>query len=391
MNATKLFLLLGLMIGFVSCQTDQENQEVTILIEELKANYAPDKRVAMWNLTFENDSLKGETDQLEALKELLVSLQEKEIEFTDAVLRLPDATIGEKTKALVTISVANIRSQPKHSAELATQALMGTPLNVLKEDSGWFLVQTPDQYLSWVDQTGIHLMTEGELEEWYQTPKLVFTDLIGYVWKTADEKEMVSDLVAGNLLTIESESNSHYFISLPDKRQGWVAKNQTQLWESWIASRNTNPESLISTAKQMMGTPYLWGGTSIKGVDCSGFTKTIFYLNGQIIPRDASQQVHEGDLIDVDKNWEKLEVGDLLFFGEKAKEDKKERVVHVGMWIGNGEFIHSRGLVRVSSFDPENPNYDEYELNRYLRTKRIVNVPSEHISSVSNLITTNQP
>jgi SH3-like domain-containing protein len=379
------------MIGFVSCQTDQEKQEVTILIEELKAIYAPDKRVALWDLTFENDSLKGETDQLEALKELLVSLQEKEIEFTDAVLRLPDVALGEKTKALVTISVANIRSQPKHSAELATQALMGTPLNVLKEDDGWFLVQTPDQYLSWVDQAGIHLMTAVELETWYRTPKLVFTDLIGYVWKTEDEKEMVSDLVAGNLLILESESNSHYFISLPDKRRGWVAKNQTQLWESWIASRNTNPESLISTAKQMMGTPYLWGGTSIKGVDCSGFTKTIFYLNGQIIPRDASQQVHEGDLVDVDKNWEKLEVGDLLFFGEKTKEDKKERVVHVGMWIGNGEFIHSRGLVRVSSFDPENPNYDEYELNRYLRTKRIVNVPSEHILSVSNLITTNQP
>lgn len=391
MNTTKLFLLLCLMIGFVSCQTDQENQEVTILIEELKAIYAPDKRVALWDLTFENNSLKGETDQLEALKELLVSLQEKEIEFTDAVLRLPDVALGEKTKALVTISVANIRSQPKHSAELATQALMGTPLTVLKEDDGWFLVQTPDQYLSWVDQAGIHLMTAGELETWYRTPKLVFTDLIGYVWKTADEKEMVSDLVAGDLLILESESNSHYFISLPDKRQGWVAKNQTQLWESWIASRNTNPESLISTAKQMMGTPYLWGGTSIKGVDCSGFTKTIFYLNGQIIPRDASQQVHEGDLVDVDKNWEKLEVGDLLFFGENAKEDKKERVVHVGMWIGNGEFIHSRGLVRVSSFNPENPNYDEYELNRYLRTKRIVNVPSEHILSVSNLITTNQP
>jgi len=391
MKTTNLFLLFALMLGFAACQTDQENQEVTILIEELKANYAPDKRVALWDLTFENDSLKGETDQIEALKELLSNLQEKEIEFTDAVLRLPDAALGEKTKALVTISVANIRSQPKHSAELATQALMGTPLNVLKEDDGWFLVQTPDQYLSWVDQAGIHLMTTGELETWYRTPKLVFTDLIGYVWKTADEKEMVSDLVAGDLLTLESESNSHYFISLPDKRQGWVAKNQTQLWESWIASRNTNPESLISTAKQMMGTPYLWGGTSIKGVDCSGFTKTIFYLNGQIIPRDASQQIHEGDLVDVAKNWEKLEVGDLLFFGEKAKEDKKERVVHVGMWIGDGEFIHSRGLVRVSSFDPENPNYDEYELNRYLRTKRIVNVPSEHILSVSNLITTNQP
>jgi len=82
-------------------------------------------------------------------------------------------------------------------------------------------------------------------------------------------------------------------------------------------------------------------------------------------------------------------VGDLLFFGEKATDDRKERVVHVGMWIGNNEFIHSRGRVRVSSFDPASPNYDEYELTRYLRTKRIVNQKSEGVLSVSEIIQPN--
>lgn len=390
MKKSNLFLVFCLLIAF-SCKSPNRNEEVTKLIEQLKANYAPDKRVALWSLSFENDSLKGETNLPEAYQALIDSLEKRDINFISAVKQLPDSALGEQTKALVTISVANIRSQPKHSAELATQALMGTPLTVLKEDDGWFLVQTPDQYLAWVDRAGIQLLSEDELEAWFRAPKLVFTDLVGYVWKTVDGKEMVSDLVAGDLLTIENESSSHYFISLPDKRKGWVSKSQSQLWENWIATRNTNPETLINTAKQMMGTPYLWGGTSIKGMDCSGFTKTIFYLNGQIIPRDASQQINEGELIDADKNWEKLQVGDLLFFGEKATEEKKERVVHVGMWIGNGEFIHSRGLVRISSFDSENPNYDEYELNRYLRTKRIVNVPSENILSVANLLTKIQP
>ncbi|WP_075351440.1 C40 family peptidase [Algoriphagus marinus] len=376
---------------YSSCSPESSDQKVAVLIDEYKSVYAPDKRVALWNLTFENDSLKGETDQLEAYNELLAELSAKEFKFIDAVNQLPEKQLGDQIKALVTISVANIRSQPKHSAELATQALMGTPLNVLKEDDGWYLVQTPDQYLSWVDRAGIQLMSEQEMENWYRSPKLVFTDLVGYVWKSPDAKEMISDLVAGDILTIENETISHYLVSLPDQRKGWIEKSKAQDWETWTSSRNTSPENLISTAKQMMGSPYLWGGTSIKGMDCSGFTKTIFYLNGQIIPRDASQQINEGELIDADKNWEKLQVGDLLFFGEKATSDKKEKVVHVGMWIGNGEFIHSRGLVRISSFDPENPNYDEYELNRYLRTKRIVNVPSEHVLSVSKLLTTNQP
>ncbi|WP_425638866.1 NlpC/P60 family protein [Algoriphagus yeomjeoni] len=382
-------IVVSLITVLISCENKNNNEEVNSLIEAKRAEVAPDKRVALWDLNFENDSLKGETDQPEELLSLIEELNSQQINFIDAVTRLPEAALGEKTKALVTISVANIRSNPKHSAELATQALMGTPLNVLKEDDGWFLVQTPDGYLSWVDRAGIHLMSEAELEQWFKEPKIVYTSLYGHVWDSPRQENMISDVVAGDILTFEGENHSYAEVSLPDGRLGYIPFAETMIWEDWIASRNTSPEALITTAKQMMGTPYLWGGTSIKGVDCSGFTKTIYYLNGQIIPRDASQQINEGELVDADKDWDRLQVGDLLFFGVKGTPEKKERVVHVGMWIGNGEFIHSRGLVRISSFDPTNPNYDEYELGRYLRTKRIINVPSEHVLSVSELLTNN--
>lgn len=385
MKKTSHLLLFFLLIGF-SCSQDNISQ-VEGIIEKYKAQAAPDKRVALWNISLENDTLKGETDQIEALQSFLSELEQQNIQLSNTIKTLPGTELGEKTRALVTISVANIRSQPKHSAELATQALMGTPLKVLKKEGGWYLVQTPDQYISWVDQAGIHLLTENELDTWYRGPKLVFTAQTGYVWEVPDQKDRVSDLVAGDILTFRNETKDFFEVSLPDGRSGWVAKSEMLPWESWISSRETSEEKLISTAKQMMGAPYLWGGTSVKGMDCSGFTKTIFYLNGQIIPRDASQQINEGEEIDTDKNWEKLEVGDLLFFGEKATSDKKERVVHVGMWIGNNEFIHSRGRVRISSFDPESPLYDEYEINRYLRTKRIINKQSDGVISVSEFLT----
>jgi cell wall-associated NlpC family hydrolase len=89
-----------------------------------------------------------------------------------------------------------------------------------------------------------------------------------------------------------------------------------------------------------------------------------------IIPRDASQQVHAGELIDEEKNFDKLQKGDLLFFGTPATDTTKEKVVHVGIWIGDGQFIHSSGRVHVSSMNSEASNFDEFNYNRYLRTKR---------------------
>ncbi|MDN3204559.1 C40 family peptidase [Algoriphagus sediminis] len=383
MKNSALSLFLCFLFFSISCQSSKEKEIIESQISELKETLAPDKRVAIWDISYENGKLLGTTDQVEGYEQMLETIKEMGYQVDDEVVRLPSEELGDQIRALVTISVANIRSQPKHSAELATQALMGTPLKVLEKSDGWYRVQTPDQYISWVDASGIQLMTEEELESWYRTAKVVFTDFSGFVM---DSNERVSDLVAGDIMELESESQEFFQVKLPDGRSGQIKKSEAMPWEQWIASRDTEPQSLISTAKTMMGAPYLWGGTSIKGVDCSGFTKTIFYLNGKIIPRDASQQVLEGEQVDVDKNWENLEVGDLLFFGKKATEDSKERVVHVGMWIGNNQFIHSRGRVRISSFDPESPLYDEYELNRYLRTKRILNTPSENILSVSSLL-----
>ena len=127
-------------------------------------------------------------------------------------------------------------------------------------------------------------------------------------------------------------------------------------------------ELLEKYARDFLGSPYLWGGTSTKGMDCSGFTKTVYLLNGFIIPRDASQQIHAGEVVDEHLNFEGLEKGDLMFFGTKATDNNEQRVTHVGIWLGNGkgEFIHSASKVRLSSIDPESKYYDEPNKNRYL-------------------------
>lgn len=380
----KYSLLIILAATLFSC-VDEDRSDTEAIIEYYRQIYAPDKRVALFDIQWQEGQLSGETNMPEALNQLKDSLAKSEIKFQDSVAVLPDASLDGKHYAVVTLSVANLRSQPKHSAELATQAILGTPLSVWKKNDDWYLIQTPDQYLAWVDAAGITLMDEKQMNAWYDQEKVVFTSLLGYLYESGNEENIVSDLTAGNLLELIQEGKNHHQVQLPDGRKGYVSAASVVPYEKWITSRSTSPENLISTARSMMGSPYLWGGTSVKGMDCSGFTKTIYFLNGQIIPRDASQQIMEGEQVDREKNWDNLQVGDLLFFGVPATEDAKERVVHVGMWIGDNSFIHSRGRVRISSFDPESENYDEYEFNRYLRTQRIAGKESDHILAVNEI------
>ena len=384
MNERKGYFLLWVLLSlFASCKQEDRPQAI---IEHFRAIHAPDKRLALYDIRWEEGILKGETNLPGALDYLKDSLTAAGVDYNDEVAVLPEPSLAGRHYGVVTLSVANLRSQPKHSAELSTQATLGTPVAVLKENEGWYLIQTPDKYLAWVDAAGIALMDEQAINNWYSNKKVVFMPLTGHVYERQNEETSVSDLTAGNILELVAEGSDYHEVKLPDGRSGFVEANSVSLFEEWISTRSTSPDNLISSAKSMMGSPYLWGGTSIKGTDCSGFTKTIFFLNGQIIPRDASQQILEGEEVDSDKNWDNLQIGDLLFFGVPATADSRERVVHVGMWIGENSFIHSRGRVRISSFDPESENYDEYELNRYLRTKRIVGQNSQNVLAVKEII-----
>lgn len=346
---------------------------IQVHIETIREQFAPDKRTALFHVELQDNTLSGETNIPAAKTALLNRLQSEGISFTDAIQVLPEAELEGKHYAVVTISVANLRTNPKHAAELATQATLGTPLKVWKKQGSWYLVQTPDQYIAWVDGGGVTLMDNVALTKWKEQDKLLYTHPYGFAYANPDREEAtVSDLVYGDVVILKGQSAEFYEVEFPDGRSGYIPAGEAIKYKEWVAGRKPTEENLVQTSKRLLGLPYLWGGTSFKGVDCSGFTKTVFFMNGLVLPRDASQQIHHGELVNTAEGWQDLRPGDLLFFGVPAADGKPERVVHVGMWIGgDNEFIHSAGRVRINSMNPEAPNYDESERKRFLRAKRI--------------------
>ena len=143
-------------------------------------------------------------------------------------------------------------------------------------------------------------------------------------------------------------------------------------YTEWLNLAKPTPEGLVVTAKRFMGVPYLWGGTSAKGMDCSGFTKTVFFLNGIDLLRDSSKQARQGAAVPLDAELSQLKKGDLLFFGRGARGGRPERVAHVGIYLGDKLFIHSSERVRISSLDPQSPLRDENRIRSLLRARRVL-------------------
>ena len=363
-----------------SCKTNAAfSNDYENVIQDIKKIYAPDARVTLFDIKTENKNgkliVKGETSNLEAKKILLDNLGKKNIEIKDEIKVLPDSEDNFNDFGIVRLSVCNIRTKPQHSAELATQAILGTPVKILKKSDDWLMIQTPDHYIGWVDNAGIKSMNEIERENWMGSRKIVSVNRGGYVRETEDKNSnIISDLVLGSILVNKGHSsdNLHWIAEFPDGRHGYVEKVDFMELQDFLEfSKKTDNHDIIITALQLLGAPYMWGGTSEKAMDCSGFTKTVFFRNGYIIPRDASQQVLVGDKVKLDENLSDLQSGDLIFFGN-LRDDKTERITHVAIYLGNGKIIHAAGEVKIQSLKKGDPDFSEARFKSMLQARRYI-------------------
>ena len=326
-------------------------------LANLKQHIAPDKRTAIWDVTAKQQSGKwvlsgtvGTKAQKQAI--LAAMLKNGYSGYTDKITVLEEGIPAARKWALIKLSIATLRTEPKHSAEMATQGIMGSPVKVLQKDGEWYRVQMADDYIAYVPESSLAYKTEAQMKAWRKAKRYIVTSYDSRLVTEPNGDETVSDLVMGNILEFKTAQGNWYKLATPDGRVGWVDAADVAELSQW-SQQGFSAAQIEKTARRMMGSSYLWGGTTTKVTDCSGLTKVSYLSNGIILQRDASQQALTGKIMKKGTDWRQYETGDLLFFGN----EKTGRVTHVGIYLRDGKYIHCSGQVKINSLIPTASDY----------------------------------
>ncbi len=237
-------------------------------------------------------------------------------------------------RALITVGIADLRAEPVEASELVDQAHLTEMLAVLGERDDWRYVQGPDQYLGWI--RAAHL---------FEIPGSNSAGIVAVLLADVHEREsrdsaVIERLPAGTrppqmFKAVGREGNARSeWAEIPLRgdrtrgpRSGFLAVGDTTR-AGEVASRYPTADDYLKTAESFIGVPYVWGGTTALGLDCSGFVQQVYRLNGVALPRDADQQAMLG------RKVEEARAGDLMFFGAVS-------VTHVALATSATEFIHA--------------------------------------------------
>lgn len=247
-------------------------------------------------------------------------------------------------KAFVNVPVAPVRREPNDRSELVTQFLFGEPVDILQTSEQWrFCRSMVDQYEGWLDEKLIIATEKAHDDSSLAIDPLSQVDVGGRTLHLPAGSRLAGSHASGRLGRKPEESSR---------------------------------QDLVQTALKFIGAPYLWGGKTILGMDCSGLTQLVYALHGIALPRDAAQQVHVGQTVDF---VELVESGDLAFFGNDAT-----KITHVGLVMRTADFpslftdaskqplhiLHASGEVRIDAFDHQ--GIFRTDRNSYSHTLRVI-------------------
>lgn len=224
------------------------------------------------------------------------------------------------------LAIIPLRIEPNDRSEIVSQVLFGEHFEILEQSKQWSKIKLQfDAYEGWVDSKQYQTITEAEFEQLSQDAIVLNSDLIEYI---TGPNNLLLPIPLGSSLSFlnHSDINTNNFNFEGTKISGIKTKNQ-----------------ILNTAFMYLNAPYLWGGKTPFGVDCSGFTQMVYKLNGYKLLRDASQQSKQGEALSF---IEESEPGDLAFF-----DNEDGNIIHVGIIMEDNYIIHASGKVRIDRLD----------------------------------------
>jgi hypothetical protein len=358
-------------------QTNDIPKSLSNALQEVRKQFAPDSHLAIFKVDVLRQGshfvLKGNVDNAAAKQAAVAAAALTGLKITDQIEVLPGKNLGDRLWGIATLSVVNVREKPGNPSEMGTQMLTGEVFKVWKKQTNWFLVQTADHYVGWAEGGGFTNCTEAEAGRWTAAPHLIVTAYEERILEQPNASAPpVSDVVMGGLLERLGQSGDWFKVALADGRTGFLPKKSVMDYTEWQQTRQPTPENIEHTARSFLGRPYSWGCNSIRGMDCSGLTKLVFFLNGIQLSRNASEQYLQGVEVPLDGDLKNLKKGDLLFFGHRARDGKPERIDHTAIYLGDKLFIQASELVRISSLDRDSPLSDERRIRSLLHARRIL-------------------
>lgn len=258
----------------------------------------------------------------------------------------------------VAVGVADIRRYADPSSELVTQALMNTPVTAGEVAAEWTHVSLSD-YEGWILTNLLDQPNSRGYHDANGVGGTQFTAIINkpysMLFGQPEEQEVLGTVYLSTALpvlgTIGSQHVEHVQIVLPGERSGWLRCGDVALRRQGDLYPRMPVAAITNYARTFLGRPYLWGGTSWEGIDCSGFVQLCYRMGGSVIPRDADQQF---DFLSCCVDRADIREGDLVFFGDQA-------ITHVAMALNHKEYIHAEGQnynhVVINSFDPTETHY----------------------------------
>ena len=239
---------------------------------------------------------------------------------------------------IVALSLVPLRTNHSEQSEMCSQLLYGECVEILETHERWFRVRNfADNYIGWVDKKMIYLLTENKEIELAKAKFKPIQVLLGKgIVFDETENHKTFFIPGGSLVPFINEKP--YSVEAKEMLDMFVFSHEFDNYE-------VSGERIAHLAKEFLNAPYLWGGKTVLGIDCSGLVQVVYAMCNIQLPRDANQQVERGQTIDF---LAETRTGDLAFF-----ENDEGKIIHVGILLASNKIIHASGWVNIDSIDAQ--------------------------------------